>query len=147
MKVVHYNYSLQTKDTLAFHDITEEVEKMVKKSGIENGIINIQSLHTTMAVLINEHKPLVLGDMKKVLERIAPSSAEYQHDNFNIRTVNMCYGECQNGQAHCKAITLPTSVTINIVDNKIEPGQWQRIFLLELDKSRTRKIGIQILGI
>jgi len=60
--------------------------------------------------------------------------------------VNMCDDECVNGHSHCKAILLPTSVTLNIVDSKLQLGQWQRIFIRELDRSRPRKVQIQIIG-
>jgi thiamine phosphate synthase YjbQ (UPF0047 family) len=84
--------------------------------------------------------------MKKLLEKIAPEKADYQHDDFNIRTINMCDGECQNGHSHCKAIHLPTSQMLNIVSNKLQLGKWQRIFAIELDRSRPRQIALQIIG-
>ena len=59
----------------------------------------------------------------------------------------MCDGECANGHSHCKAILMPTNVTLNLIDGKLKIGQWQRIFMLELDRSRPRKYQIHILGI
>lgn len=146
MKIINHIINLKTAATLEFVDITDKIQKALDKIKIKDGIVNIQSLHTTMAVLVNESEPLLISDMKKLLEKIAPEKAEYQHDDFTIRTVNMCEGECQNGHSHCKAIHLPTSQMLNIVSNKIQLGQWQRIFAIELDRSRPRQIALQVIG-
>jgi len=146
MKIVNEIIELKTAATLDFIDITDKVQKLLKKIKVKKGIINIQSLHTTMAVIVNEAEPLLIGDMKKMLEKLAPGTAEYMHDNFEIRTVNVCDGECKNGHSHCKALHLPTSQMLNIVGNKLQLGQWQRIFAIELDRARPRKVALQIIG-
>lgn len=146
MKITNHIIELKTATTLDFIDITDKIQKILHKIEIKNGIINIQSLHTTMAVIVNEAEPLLIGDIKKMLEKIAPHTSEYMHDNFEIRTVNMCDGECQNGHSHCKAVHLPTSQLLNVLENKLQLGQWQRIFAVELDRSRPRKVALQIIG-
>ncbi|MEA2088827.1 MAG: secondary thiamine-phosphate synthase enzyme YjbQ, partial [Patescibacteria group bacterium] len=138
--------SLETKTTLDFIDITEKIQEVIKNVKIENGVVNIQSLHTTMAIIVNEAEPLLIKDIKKMLDRIAPRTIEYMHDNFEIRTVNMCDGECRNGHSHCKSICLASSQMLNIVKNSLQLGKWQRVFAIELDRSRPRKIALQILG-
>ena len=137
---------LKTATTLDFIDITEKIQKKIKKSGIKNGVINIQSLHTTMSIIVNEAEPLLISDMKKLLEKLAPRTMKYTHDNFEIRNVNMCDGECANGHSHNKAIHLPTSTMLNIVKSSLQLGTWQRIFAIELDRSRSRKVALQIIG-
>ena len=146
MKITNHIIDLATKATLEFIDITDDVLSAIKKSGIANGIVNIQSLHTTMAIIVNEAEPLLIGDMKKMLERVAPEKIEYDHDNFDIRTVNMCDGECQNGHSHCKALLLSPSQMLNIVNEKLQFGRWQRVFAVELDNARPRRIALQIIG-
>jgi len=138
--------SIQTKDLLDITDITDRIKTFVKEAKNKDGLINIQSLHTTATVFVNENEPLLLEDIKKHLQQIAPIDGDYGHDDFEKRTVNMCADECANGHAHCKAIHLPTSVSLNIKDNKIQLGQWQRIMFIELDRARKREIQIQILG-
>lgn len=137
---------LKTKECLEFINLTKEIDEFVSQSGIKNGLVNIQSMHTTGAIIVNEDEPLLISDLKKALERLFPQGEDYAHDNFEIRTVNVCMGECANGHAHCKAITLPTTTTLNIVDGKIQLGMWQQIFFLELDRSRDRQVQLQILG-
>jgi secondary thiamine-phosphate synthase enzyme len=146
MKIVNHIIKLKTATTLDFIDITEKIQQKIKKAGVKNGVINIQSLHTTMAVIVNEAEPLLIADMKTLLEKMAPRTFKYMHDNFEIRTVNMCDGECKNGHAHSKAIHLPTSTMLNILGSKLQIGQWQRVFAIELDRSRPREIALQIMG-
>ena len=146
MRIINHLINLKTTTTLDFIDITDKIKEKLKKAGIKRGVINIQSLHTTMAVLVQEAEPLLIMDLKKILEKVAPRTIQYMHDNFEIRTVNMCDGECANGHAHCKAAFLPTSCHLNIVEGDLQLGMWQRVFAVELDRSRPRKIALQIIG-
>jgi len=146
MKITNHIINLKTAATLDFIDITEKVREKIKEAGVTNGVINIQSLHTTMAVIVNEAEPLLIADMKELLEKLAPRTYKYAHDNFEIRTVNMCDGECANGHSHNKAIHLPTSTMMNITGSDLQLGQWQRVFAVELDRSRPRQIALQIMG-
>lgn len=146
MKILNKIIELKTQSTLEFIDLTDKIQNILKQAKVEKGIVNIQSLHTTMAVVVNENEPLLIGDIKKTLERIASEKADYQHDDFTIRTVNMCEGECQNGHSHCKAICLSTSQILNIIKGQLQLGQWQRVFAIELDRSRPRKVALQIMG-
>ncbi|HRZ95027.1 MAG TPA: secondary thiamine-phosphate synthase enzyme YjbQ [Candidatus Moranbacteria bacterium] len=146
MKIVNHVLNLTTNATLDFIDVTDKVKKVIKEKGIKDGIINVQSMHTTMAVIIQEAEPLLLGDLKKTLEKVAPRTMEYMHDNFEIRTVNMNPNEPINGHSHCKAVFLTPGVFLNIVKSKLQLGQWQRIFAVELDDSRPRQIALQIIG-
>ncbi len=146
MKIINEIIKLKTATTLDFIDITDKIQKKIKDAGIKNGVINIQSLHTTMAIIVNEAEPLLIEDMKKLLEKLAPRTYQYMHDNFEIRTVNMCDGECKNGHSHSKAIHLPTSAMMNIIKNGLQLGKWQRVFAIELDRSRPRQSALQIIG-
>jgi secondary thiamine-phosphate synthase enzyme len=107
MKTTHKTIEYQTKGEFDFIDITEEVKDFVKESQINNGFINVQTLHTTAALILNENEPLLLEDIKRNLERLSPGNIKYRHDDFTTRTVNMCPDECANGRSHCKAIFLP----------------------------------------
>ena len=146
MKIANTTISLNTKETLDIIDITEKIKKFVQESKIENGLINIQSMHTTATVFINENEPELFKDFKNHLEKLAPKNNKYHHDNFDIRTVNMCEDECANGHAHCKAIRFPTNICLNLISNELQLGTWQRILFIELDDERKRKVGVQIIG-
>ncbi len=137
---------MKTVTTLDFIDITEKIQEKIKESGITNGVVNIQSLHTTLSIVVNEAEPLLIMDMKRLLEKLAPRTAEYLHDNFDIRTIHMHRNEPANGHSHNKALYLPTSTMLNIKKNKLQLGEWQRIFAIELDNSRSREVALQIIG-
>ncbi len=146
MKTANKIIEIKLKKQLDIIDLTEEIKSFVKEIKIKNGLINIQSLHTTAAIFIQENEPLLLEDIKKYLDRIVPQDIDYNHDDFGRRTVNMCGDECQNGHSHCKAVNLPTAVTLNLIDSEIQLGKWQKILFIELDRARERKVQIQIIG-
>ena len=145
-KVQYELMTFQTSHCLEFIDISEAVVDFVNSTEIEYGTLNLQSRHTTAAIVVNENEPLLLQDMKQMLERVAPQNIYYGHNNFRIRTVNMTEHEDRNGHSHCKALFLPTSQTLNILDFKPDLGQWQRIFLIELDCSRRRTLSLVAMG-
>jgi secondary thiamine-phosphate synthase enzyme len=145
-KVFYQSICLRTSGCMEFHDCTDLIQNVLKQSAIQEGIIHIQSKHTTASILLNENEPLVLEDMKRILERIAPQSENYLHNDFTIRTVNMTDQEDRNGHSHCKAIFLPVSQMINVVDGGLDLGKWQRIFLLELDCARQRTLSVMVMG-
>ena len=147
MRIVNHIIKLSTSATLDFIDVTDKIQKKVQASGIKDGVINIQSLHTTVAVIVNEAEPLLIEDMKALLEKLAPRSYKYLHDNFEIRTEHMSPGEYINGHAHNKAIHLPTSTLLNVMGKKLQLGSWQRVFVIELDQARPRQIALQIMGV
>lgn len=146
MKISHKILEFQTKGEFDFIDFTAEVEKFVDNSQIKNGFVNIQTMHTTASLFLNENEPLLLEDFKKHLSQISSKNAAYQHDDFTKRTVNMCSGECQNGHAHCEALHFPSNLVLNIIEGKLQLGQWQRIFLVELDRAKPRRIQLQVIG-
>jgi secondary thiamine-phosphate synthase enzyme len=142
----HERIRIATGRAMEFIDLTERVEALVAGAGINAGLVNIQSLHTTTAIVVNEHEPLLLDDFDTLLARTAPSEAPYRHDDMDVRTVNLAPGERPNGHAHCRALLLPTSVLLNVAGGRLQLGRWQRIFLVELDGPRAREVSVLLLG-
>jgi secondary thiamine-phosphate synthase enzyme len=138
--------TIETPGAPEFVDLTPDVERVVAASGARCGQVTVFSRHTTAAIKINEAEPLLLDDMRDFLSRVAPPEASYRHNDFSVRTVNMCEGECANGHAHCQHLLLSTSETIPIVDGRLALGIWQRVFLLELDRARPRQVIVQVVG-
>jgi secondary thiamine-phosphate synthase enzyme len=136
----------ETSAALQFIDITDEVSRIVDESAIQFGQVGVFSQHTTAAIKINEHEPLLLRDLARTLRNFAPPNAYYEHNDFSRRTVNMNPDECANGHAHVQHLFLGTSETIPIVDGRITLGAWQRIFLIELDHPRLRRVLVSVLG-
>lgn len=146
MRIIHKTIGLQTKGELDFIDLTSEIEKFLQQSQIKNGLVNVQTLHTTCSLFLNENEPLLLEDFKNHLEKLSPKNLNYNHNDFSRRIVNVFQDECKNAHSHCRALHLPSNLTLNAINSKLQLGQWQRIFLVELDKPKLRKIQIQILG-
>ena len=127
-------------------DLTDRVQSFVSDAALRTGVINVQTMHTTSAVVVNEHEPLLLTDFEALLERTAPQGACYRHDDLVLRTVNLTDGERANGHAHCRALFLPSAVSLNVVKGRLVLGQWQRIFFVELDGPRERDVSILAFG-
>ena len=137
----------QTDHALEFIDITDDLRAAVDRAGIAHGQLSVSSSHTTAAIVLNEHEPLLLNDMARVLSRFAPAGDYYEHNDFSIRTVNMTEEECANGHAHCQHLLLGSSETIPIHAGELRIGRWQRCFLVELDHARQREVFVQALGV
>lgn len=145
--VVHERLCFETTAAPEFIDITEEVMAVVEASGVLSGQVTVFSTHTTAAIKINENEPLLLRDMARVLCELAPADADYEHNDFSRRTVNMTEDECANGHAHCQHLFLGASETVPVIDGRVALGHWQRIFLIELDRPRSRQVVVTVLGI
>ena len=129
-----------------FIDITATVREFLEETGISEGSVLVFARHTTAGIEINEHEPLLLRDMAYFLDKQAPKSADYKHNDFVIRTANMTADECPNGHAHCQHLMLNSSETIPVAGGQLMLGKWQRIFLIELDRPRDRQVVIQVQG-
>ena len=84
--------------------------------------------------------------MESFISRLAPAADYYAHNDFSVRTVNMTEDECPNGHAHCQHLIMSSSETIPLIDGQMVLGVWQRLFLVELDRPRSREVIVQILG-
>ena len=136
----------ETSAAPEFIDITEDVIHVVESAGVQFGQVTVFSQHTTAAVKINEHEPLLIQDLCRLLRQFAPPNAYYEHNDFSRRTVNMNEDECANGHAHVQHLFLGGSETIPVVDGRITLGQWQRVFLIELDHPRSRRVLVNVVG-
>jgi secondary thiamine-phosphate synthase enzyme len=136
---------LRTTQALQLIDISELVSERVRRSGIATGLVSVQVLHTTAALIVNENEPLLLQDLERALERLAPRNLPYAHDDL-LRRENVVAAERLNGHAHCKALALAPSLTLHIVGGRMQLGRWQRLFLVELDGAQARQLTIVLLG-
>ncbi len=138
--------SLRTEQPTQFIDLTTWVGETVRRSGVGHGYVQIQVLHTTAAIVVNENEPLLIEDFKAMLERIAPASGPYAHDDRERRRVNLVPDERSNGHSHARALLLGASKMFNVLEGRVELGRWQSIFLVELDGPRKRSISITVTG-
>jgi secondary thiamine-phosphate synthase enzyme len=142
----HDRIRVTTGGPMEFIDLTERIETMAAEAGIHTGLVNVQSLHTTAAIVVNEHEPLLLSDFAGLLDRAAPKDAPYRHDDLEVRTVNLAPDERPNGHAHCRALLLGVAVSVNLAGGRLQLGRWQRVFLVELDGPRLREVSVLLMG-
>jgi secondary thiamine-phosphate synthase enzyme len=136
---------VRTRAAFELVDVTTAVVAAVGRSGLSEGLVSVQSLHTTAAVVVNEDEPLLREDLRAALERAAPRDLSYRHDDFASRTA-LEPDEPANGHAHCKALFLRASETLAVEGGRPRLGRWQRIFLVELDGPRLRTLCLTVLG-
>jgi secondary thiamine-phosphate synthase enzyme len=124
---------------MAFENITKKVEKIVRASGVQEGLALVNAMHITASVFINDDEPGLLHDYKKWLEELAPfdPSPERYHHN---RT-----GE-DNADAHHKRQIMGREVVIAITGGKLDFGPWEQIFYGEFDGGRSKRVLVKVIG-
>jgi len=125
--------AVSTKSRYEAVDITKEVEQVVRKSGVSEGVCHLYVPHTTAGVFINEHDdPAVAHDIMETLEVMVPRQGKYTHAEGN-------------SDSHIKAVITGASVTVPITGGWLALGRWQGIFFAEFDGPRTRNVQVTIL--
>lgn len=137
---------IRTDTPFQLVDITELVAERVRRSGVVEGLVTVQSRHTTAAVVVNENEPLLLEDFRDLVEGWAPAGRPYRHNDLAARQAPEA-DERPNGHAHGQALALGVSVCLIVAEGRIDLGRWQSLFLVELDGPRKRTLSVQVLGI
>ena len=143
------NHTFTTSRCMEFVDVTDDVVSTIDRSGIANGMALVYSPHTTCSIVINERETGSIRDFGDLVQSLVPENQPYRHDDLTLRTENLEDDDhdVPNGHAHCKqGLIASASQAIPIVDGKLQLGRWQRVFLLELDRARERRVLIQVLG-
>jgi len=119
-------------------DITDEIYGIVKKSKINNGIVNVFNIGSTASITTIEYEPGLKKDFPELLNKIIPRGANYHHNNT---------WHDGNGDGHLKASLIGPQITCPVHNNEIILGTWQQIILIDSDnKPRTRRIMISVIG-
>jgi secondary thiamine-phosphate synthase enzyme len=142
---VHATIAHRTGREIEFVDLTDRLVDLVAEHGLECGVVTVQARHTTTGIVVNELEPLLLDDFRRTLERAAPRLGGYAHDDFR-RRANLVPGERVNGHAHCQALLLRSSESINVAGGALCLGRWQRVMLVELDGPQPREVSVTLLG-
>jgi len=138
----HVVLSIDTKRQVDFVDLTTAITATVKGLGLLEGVVTVQTRHTTTGILVNEYEPLLLQDLEAMFERVAPASHAYAHDDLARRTVNLTPFERRNGHAHCRAALLHASESIVVSQGALSLGRWQRVLFVELDGPQHREVAV-----
>jgi secondary thiamine-phosphate synthase enzyme len=123
---------------VAFINITKDVSKAVKESGVKEGLCLVNAMHITASVFINDDESGLHQDYKDWLEELAPHEpvSHYRHN----RT-----GE-DNGDAHLKRQIMGREVVVAITDGDLDFGPWEQIFYGEFDGRRKKRVLVKIIG-
>lgn len=135
MQIIHENIQIDTNNSIEVINITKQVQEIIDKNKIQDGLVNISTKHTTSGIMINEDEAGLKKDYVNFLEKIVP-----EDDYFHNRIDN-------NATSHLKSMLTTPNQTIPVINSHISLGVWQSIFFVELDGPRkNRTINITIIG-
>ena len=126
----------ETKKKREYINITDEVEKVVKKSGVEDGMALVSAMHITAGIYVNDAESGLIQDIEEWLQKLAPEGPDYRHH----RT-----GET-NGDAHLKNLLIGHQVILPITKGKLDLGPWQQVYYAEFDGRRSKRVVVKVMG-
>lgn len=130
--------SLRTKGFSDILDITDRVAAISSRSKIENGLVTVFCPGSTGSITTIEYESGVLEDLKRAIERIAPSHIPYEHDKR--------WGD-GNGFSHVRAALMKPSLSVPLVKGELVLGTWQQVVFIDFDnRGRHRQIVVQVIG-
>ncbi|MBU2540374.1 MAG: secondary thiamine-phosphate synthase enzyme YjbQ [Candidatus Omnitrophica bacterium] len=137
MKVLTEYLSFNTRTKYAFINITDQVEELLKKSKVKEGLCLVNAMHITSSVFINDDESGLHHDFDVWLEKLAPHEpiSQYKHNN----------GE-DNADAHLKRTIMGREVVVAITLAKLDFGPWEQIFYGEFDGQRRKRVLVKIIG-
>lgn len=144
MASCYLRLAVQTDASFEVIDLTEQVQGCIASSGIVEGIVVVSSLHTTVAVAVNENEKRLRDDIREHFFRLVPPDGRYCHNDIHLRDCPP--DEPKNAHAHLIAMMLGNSVTLPIHLGQLELGRWQALLMVELDGPRLRQVAVQIVG-
>ena len=135
MKILLEDIRMSTKNRTEVVDVTANIEEIVRRSGITNGVCVVHTVHSTVAVIVNEHEAGLVKDIVKKVQQDFQRGAGWLHDRVD-----------NNADAHLASSYIGPTRMFPVREGRLVRGPWQNIFLLELDGPRTRKIMVEIIG-
>ena len=130
--------TFKTKTRRAFLNITQDIEKLVTKSGVKEGLCLVNAMHITASVFINDNESGLHHDYEKWLEELAPHKPiDHYHHNDT--------GE-DNADAHLKRQVMGREVVVAITNGELDFGPWETIFYGEFDGRRNKRVLVKIIG-
>jgi len=141
LKVVRKTFTMLSESGTQVLDVTKQIRDIVLTADVKEGIILVNSLHTTCALFVNEFQGALVEDLKAMVERLVPEGG-YRHDDPR-------YSDCERGNAssHLRAALLGRSVAVGLTGGELALGRFQSIIFAELDGPRSRTIDVQIMGV
>ena len=139
MKSLTTYLTMNIASKMAFQNITPQVADAVRASGVQEGLVLVNTMHITASVFINDDERGLHDDFGKWLEELAPFNPDPAHYHHN-RT-----GE-DNADAHLKRQIMGREVVVAITKGKLDFGPWERIFYGEFDGFRSKRVLVKVIG-
>jgi len=141
MRIAFEIISLKSKEQMQFVDITQMVRDCMSKHPIRDGILLLNTLHTTAVLFINEFQSALIEDMKKNLGHLIQEKEYYRHNDLQ-------FSDCTRGNAssHLVAMLLARDLALPVRSGEVVLGRWQSIIFAELDGPQERSVQVQVLG-
>jgi secondary thiamine-phosphate synthase enzyme len=136
MKSFTEHLTFNTRKHREYVHITPQVESILKKSAIKDGIVLVSAMHITAGVYVNDNESGLIQDIDEWLEKLAPFKQNYAHHET---------GE-DNGDSHLKAILVHHQVILPVTNSKLDLGTWQRVFYAEFDGQRQKRVLVKVMG-
>jgi secondary thiamine-phosphate synthase enzyme len=136
MKTLTEYLWFNTKNHREYINITGDVESIMRKSQIKEGMILVSAMHITAAVYVNDAEDGLINDIDEWLERIAPFRKDYKHHHT---------GE-SNGDSHLKSLLMHHEVVVPVTNGKLDFGPWQQIYYAEFDGQRKKRVIVKVMG-
>jgi secondary thiamine-phosphate synthase enzyme len=136
MKFYTEYLTFNTKQTREYHNITYQVEEILEKSKIKEGMILVSAMHITAGVYVNDNEHGLIQDIDEWLEKLAPFNINYRHHQT---------GET-NGDSHLKSLIVHHEVIVPVTNGKLDFGPWQQIFYAEFDGQRKKRVIVKVMG-
>lgn len=131
-----------SKERMELSNITDRINDVVRKSGVKDGIVHLQTLHTTTAVFINEWQDALLHDVKVFFEKVVDQEGYYRHNDPEFSDC-----ERQNADAHMRGMLMGQTLCLQVRNATVLLGTWQSIILAEFDGPRNRTLAVQVSGV
>ena len=131
-----------TNDRMQLLNITDRINEIVRKSGIRDGLVHLQSLHTTSAVFLNEWQDALLHDVKSFLEQVVVRESYYRHNDPE-------HSDCErkNADSHLRGMLMGQTLCLQVRNASVLLGTWQSIIFAEFDGPRSRSLAVQVSGV
>jgi secondary thiamine-phosphate synthase enzyme len=131
-----------TNERMQLINITDRINEIVRKSGVRDGMVHLQSLHTTTAVFLSEWQDALLHDVKKFLDELVHREASWRHNDPE-------HSDCErkNADSHLRGMVMGQSLCLQVRNSAVLLGTWQSIILAEFDGPRSRSMSVQVSGI
>ena len=135
---------IKTGGSFHCHAITADLQALVERSGVRQGLLVAVGQHTTTALVLNENEELLLRDIEAFFLALAPPERPWLHNDLHLRQ-GIPPDEPRNAHAHLIAMLLGNQLSLPVVDGRLGIGRWQSVLLVELDGPRQREVLLQLI--